>query len=164
MTLIGISCLKSADTNNDFWYRLATVDTKKTSFFVSYKWYRPGRLIPKIPYQSILQTYYVVVWLKSQNPNHLLGYDAGFGLGPRELGSRTNKSPPRAVLKLFHRSRSQTSNVPAIYRSHARTTHLLPTWPPATGIRAPARGNHICTRWYEMFVKTKILKTRRRIK
>jgi hypothetical protein len=39
MTLIGIDCLKQADTNNYFWYRLKTTDTKKTSFFVSYKWW-----------------------------------------------------------------------------------------------------------------------------
>jgi hypothetical protein len=44
-TLIGIGCLKPADT-------------KKTSFFISYKWYGP---IPKIAYQPILQTYSVVV-------------------------------------------------------------------------------------------------------
>jgi hypothetical protein len=50
-TLIGIGCLKPA----------ATADTKKTSFFVSYKWYRSGGPIPKIPYQPILQTYSVVV-------------------------------------------------------------------------------------------------------
>jgi hypothetical protein len=60
-TLIGIGCLKSADTNNYFLYRLATADTKKTSFFILYKWYRPGGPIPKIPYQPILQTYSVVV-------------------------------------------------------------------------------------------------------
>jgi hypothetical protein len=46
-TLIDIGCLKS-------------VDTKKISFFVSYKWYQ-SKPIPKIPYQSILQTYSVVV-------------------------------------------------------------------------------------------------------
>jgi hypothetical protein len=61
MTLIGISCLKLADTNNYFWYRLAAADTKKSSFFVSYKWYRPGGPISKIPYQPILQTYSIVV-------------------------------------------------------------------------------------------------------
>jgi hypothetical protein len=61
MTLIVIGCLKSADINNDFWYQLTTVDTKKISFFVSYKWYRSVGLIPKIAYQSILQTYFVVV-------------------------------------------------------------------------------------------------------
>jgi hypothetical protein len=32
MTLIGIGCLKPADTNNDFWYRLAIANTKKTTF------------------------------------------------------------------------------------------------------------------------------------
>jgi hypothetical protein len=37
MTLIGIDYLKAANTNNYFWYRLETTDTKKTSFFVSYK-------------------------------------------------------------------------------------------------------------------------------
>jgi hypothetical protein len=37
MTLIDIGCLNIADTNNYFWYRLETDDTKKTSFFVSYK-------------------------------------------------------------------------------------------------------------------------------
>jgi hypothetical protein len=37
MTLIGIGYLKPADTNNDFWYRLATVDIKNTSFFLLYK-------------------------------------------------------------------------------------------------------------------------------
>jgi hypothetical protein len=31
-TLIVISYLKVADTNNNFWYRLATADTKKNSF------------------------------------------------------------------------------------------------------------------------------------
>jgi hypothetical protein len=75
MTLIGIGCLKPADTNNDFLYRLvivdtnnnflyqlATVDTKKTLFFISYKWYRPDRLIPKILYHLILQSYSVVVY------------------------------------------------------------------------------------------------------
>jgi hypothetical protein len=35
--LIGIGCNKTADTNNDFWYRLTTVNIKKASFFVSYK-------------------------------------------------------------------------------------------------------------------------------
>jgi hypothetical protein len=51
-TLIGIGCLKPADT-------------KKTSFFVSYKWYRPGGPISKIPYQSILQIYSVVVGIST---------------------------------------------------------------------------------------------------
>jgi hypothetical protein len=44
----------TADTNNYFWYRLETVDTKKTSFFISYKWYRHDGPVPKIPYQPIL--------------------------------------------------------------------------------------------------------------
>jgi hypothetical protein len=35
--------------------------TKKTSFLISYKWYRSSGPIPKISYQSILQTYSVVV-------------------------------------------------------------------------------------------------------
>jgi hypothetical protein len=25
-TIIGTSCVRSADTNNDFWYRLATIE------------------------------------------------------------------------------------------------------------------------------------------
>jgi hypothetical protein len=37
-----------------YWYRLETSDTKKTSFFISYKWYQPDGSIPKIPYQPIL--------------------------------------------------------------------------------------------------------------
>jgi hypothetical protein len=37
MTLIGIGCLKPADTNNYFWYQLKTTDTKRTFFFVSFK-------------------------------------------------------------------------------------------------------------------------------
>jgi hypothetical protein len=41
-TIIGIGCVRSADTNNDFWYRLAIADTKKTAFFISFKWCRPG--------------------------------------------------------------------------------------------------------------------------
>jgi hypothetical protein len=52
--LIGIDYLKTVDTNNFFLYRLKTADTKKTSFFISYKWYRPVRPISKISYQSIL--------------------------------------------------------------------------------------------------------------
>jgi hypothetical protein len=51
-TLIGIGCLKPDDT-------------KKISFFVSYKWYRPGGSISKISYQSILQTYSVVVGIST---------------------------------------------------------------------------------------------------
>jgi hypothetical protein len=31
------------------------------SFFVLYKWYRSGRLIPKTPYQLILHIYSVIV-------------------------------------------------------------------------------------------------------
>jgi hypothetical protein len=53
MTLIGIGCLKSVDTNNYFWYPLEITDTKKTSFFVSYKWYRPAGPLQKIPVDSI---------------------------------------------------------------------------------------------------------------
>jgi hypothetical protein len=36
--IIDIGCVRLADINNDFWYRLVTTD-KKTSFFVSFKWY-----------------------------------------------------------------------------------------------------------------------------
>jgi hypothetical protein len=45
MTLISITCFKPADINNYFWYQLETDDTKKTSFFILYKWYRLGGLI-----------------------------------------------------------------------------------------------------------------------
>jgi hypothetical protein len=47
---ICVGWLKPVDTNNDFWYRLAIADTKKTSFFVSFKWYRSGGPIPKMAY------------------------------------------------------------------------------------------------------------------
>jgi hypothetical protein len=48
--IIGIDCVRSVDINNDFLYRLATGDTKKTSF-----------IIKKMAYQPISKTYFVVV-------------------------------------------------------------------------------------------------------
>jgi hypothetical protein len=34
MTLIDIGCLNATDTNNDFWYQLATTDIKKYLFYI----------------------------------------------------------------------------------------------------------------------------------
>jgi hypothetical protein len=59
--IIGIDCVRSADTNNDFWYRLATTDTQKTAFFVSFKWYRSRGPIPKMACQLIPKMFFVVV-------------------------------------------------------------------------------------------------------
>jgi hypothetical protein len=39
----------------DYWYRFGTANTKYQSFFVSYKWYRPEQLIPKMGYQPTLK-------------------------------------------------------------------------------------------------------------
>jgi hypothetical protein len=39
----------------DYWYRSGTANTKYQSFFVSYKWYRPEQLIPKMGYQPTLK-------------------------------------------------------------------------------------------------------------
>jgi hypothetical protein len=88
-TLIGIGCLKPADTNNYFQYRLATADTKKTSFFVSYKWYRSGGTIPKIPYQPILQTYSVVVPVATVP--HIMDFEVG-GAGWERYWSQPSKA------------------------------------------------------------------------
>jgi hypothetical protein len=35
--IIGIGCVRTADTNNYYWYQLATTDTKNVQFFISYR-------------------------------------------------------------------------------------------------------------------------------
>jgi hypothetical protein len=51
----------SADQYNHYWYRLATTNTKKISFFISFKWYWPSGPIQKIAYQPIPKTHSVLV-------------------------------------------------------------------------------------------------------
>jgi hypothetical protein len=58
-TIIYIGCVRSADTNNNFCYRLITPDIKMTSFFISFKWYQPGEPISKMTYQPIPNTFCV---------------------------------------------------------------------------------------------------------
>jgi hypothetical protein len=92
-TIIGIGCVRSADTNNDFWYCLATADTKKTTFFISFKWYRPGERIPKMAYQPISKTFSIVVTLGAarassdlhgggRGVHSLISFSLGGGLAP----------------------------------------------------------------------------------
>jgi hypothetical protein len=54
---MGLSCVRSVNTNNDY---------PKDLIFISFKWYRPGRPIPKMACQSIQKTFSVVVSLVSR--------------------------------------------------------------------------------------------------